>query len=272
MGHVEFSLDVLNKTGTNILEPGHYSYKTLKDKLGRPPKLEEFSNWDRSSHQDFLTASELQQKLQDPQAVVHIRFNHGARAGSIARVVNPAAIYRSPTTPGYYSRSGIYVDSECKLEVMWDDGKTWSFKLYRHLDSNVIKNYGGKHHDFLFGYDGPTTKAFEKKERVVLPAAENPDAYGRIIRVDDWVMDRRFRIGQVNRISDKGTMWIKFIQQSLGDGRHSKTYVEQFGRSSTEILILELPEGFETTAAIMDNDITDFVITPTFRFGYAADD
>lgn len=271
MGHVEFGLEVLTKTGTNILDPEYYSHKTLKAKLGRGPKLEDFTNYEQQAHQEYLKASELKQKLMDPFAVVHIRFNHGARAGSIARVKNPQAIYRTSST-GHYARSGIYIDHNCKVDVEWDDGKTWSFKLDRHIDSTVIKNAAGKHHDFLFGYDGPTAKAFEKKERVVLPAAENPDAYGRILKVGHWIMDQRFRIGRIERISDKGTMWIKFVQQSLGARQHTKTYVEQFGRSSTEVLIMELPEGFEVTTAIMDNDIRDFIVTPTFRFGYTADE
>lgn len=271
MGHVEVSLKLFDERGLNILSPEYYSYRTIKEKKGRLPVLEDFSSYDCEAYQIFLNKVELCKKLSEPGASVYIRFNHGARAGSIAKVLNPQDIFKQ-TASQYTNLHGPRYDFDAKVEVQWDDGKKWSFKFDRHIDSKVVADNGGKHHDFLFDYDGPTTRAFEKKARVELPPAVVHDAYGRVIKVGDWVMDKMFRIGQIQRISGKGTMWIKFLQQSLGRNYKTKAYVEQFGRSSSEVVILEVPEGFETTAVIMDNDISDFVITPTFRFGFSADD
>ena len=263
----EFSLDVLERSGNNAMNPQDYSFKQFKDKHGRDPKLTELSSYQLEQHQVYLNFVELATILMDPATVVYIRLNHGARQGSIARVVNATSMITKRTSGYVYNGCQFQIASNLKVELEWDDKKTWKFDLDRSMDSRHLPK-GAKRHDLLIDYVGPTVREFEKKERVILPPAENPDAYGRIIKVDDWVMDQRFRIGRVTRISDKGTMWIKFISQNLGQRHATKTYVEQFGRSSTEILILELPEGFETTALIMDNDVRDFEITPTFRFDY----
>jgi hypothetical protein len=263
MNNKEYSLKILTKTGSNILDPDYFGYKSLERKLGRAPILTDFDRFSLNSYAEYQAMNELKAILTDPTNTIHIRFNHGARAGSIARVSNPADIFRSDTT-GY--RGSVMLDWDCKLEVVWDDKKTWKFKFTRHIDAKVVGE--GKHHDFLINYAGPSVKSFEKKERVELPPAYVEDAYGREIRVGTWVLDNRFKLGRIERISHAGTLWIDFLQQSLGSKYAVKGHVQQFGRSSRELLVMELPDGFETTAIIMDKDIRDFVITPTFRFGY----
>lgn len=261
----EISLEVMTQRGTDIFDPGYWTYRNLLDKLKRKPVLADFPTHDQERYAEFEAAVALKAMVLDPRNSFHIRFNHGARAGSIAKIVKPADMYGDQKDK--WTGKNITFKYGAKILVEWDDGKTWVFDLARNVDKDVIKKSGGKHHDLLINYTGPTTKQFEKKARVVLPPAQNPDAYGRIIEIGHWVMDNRFRIGRVQRISEKGTMWIKFVAQAMGTWQ-SKTYVEQFGRSSSEVLILELPEGFEVTSTIMDNDVTDFEIVPTFRFGY----
>ena len=262
----EISLEVMTQRGNDLTDPSGWSYRKIFEQKKRKPVLSDFSQYDQDEYARFCAAKSLKETILDPSNVVYIRFNHGARAGSIAKVVNPEAFYGDQKDK--WTGNSVTFKYGAKIQVAWDDGKVWVFDLTRNVDKDVIKKAGGKHHDLLFNYEGPTVREFEKKARVKLPPAQNPDAYGRIIEVGHWVMDNRFRIGQVRRISDKGTMWIKFVAQNLGPNQKSKTYEEQFGRSSVEVLILELPEGFETTSAIMDNDVTDFEIVPTFRFGY----
>lgn len=270
MAYREFSLEVMTHRGTDLTDPAGWTYKKLVEQLKRRPIPTDFSTNDQREYARFLAATELKQIILDPNNTVHIRFNHGARAGSIAKVTNQGEFYGDQKDK--WTGKNITYRYGSKINVAWDDGKTWTFDLSRNVNSDLVKKSGGKHHDLLINYKGPTKKQFEKKPREVLPPAVNPDAYGRIIEVGHWVMDNRFRIGRVQRISDKGTMWIKFVAQNLGPNQKSKPYVEQFGRSSLEVLILELPEGFEVTSTIMDNDVTDFEIVPTFRFGYPGHD
>lgn len=264
MSHTVRSFSILTNRGSNIMDPDNYSYKALISAGKKSPSITDFHHHDQRSYNQFLDLKMLKALLVDPANTVHIQFNHGARKGSIARLLNPTELF-GPDGNSSYNRGCVQVKHGSELKVQWDDGKTWSCKLNPSIDTRKITK--DEFHMFLINYEGPTVREFEKKARVKLPPAQNPDAYGRIIEVGHWVMDNRFRIGRVKRISEKGTMWIKFVAQNLGDFK-SKPYEEQFGRSSTEVLILELPEGFEVTSTIMDNDVTDFEIVPTFRFGY----
>ncbi len=120
-------------------------------------------------------------------------------------------------------------------------------------------------HTLLVGYEGPTVFCFEKKPRVKEDAPELHDNYGRVIEVGDWVMNDKFRIGKVTRISSKGTLWIEML--SMKSGRYqNESKLQQFGRSSIELLRVDLPEGFEVTATIMDKDVTGLDIVPTFTY------
>lgn len=78
-------------------------------------------------------------------------------------------------------------------------------------------------------------------------------------------MDNQFRVGQVKRISAAGTLWIDMLQQKVANYT-VKAHTQQFGRNTSELLRIDLPEGFEATAIIMDKDVTSLDIIPTFQY------
>lgn len=251
-----YSFGRFRNRGTNILNQEHYIYKGLKDRIGRKPVLADFQAYHQDEYARYLEYVEVLDILLDPANELYVQLNNGARKGSIARVT------KLPVTASSSSSSGMQLHYDCEMELTWDDGKTWSFKMRRNFDN---ANTDADQHALLVGYEGPTIMAFEKKPRPKLDAPELLDNYGRVIEVGHWVMNDQFRIGKVTRISAAGTLWIDML--SMKSGKYeNKVANEQFGRSSTELLRVDLPEGFEVTAVLMDKDVTGLDIVPTFTY------
>src|SRR3546814_253626 len=93
----EISLEVITQRGTDILDPGHWIYKKLLEQLKRKPVLSDFPAYDQERYAEFEAAVALKAMVLDPRNTFHIRFNHGARAGSIAKIVQPADMYGDQT-------------------------------------------------------------------------------------------------------------------------------------------------------------------------------
>jgi hypothetical protein len=243
------SLKILSTSGANIMDPGNLTYLHMLKQLGRPPVLADFSHWHQNEYACFVASAKLLMILMDESIDLHIRFNNGARKGSIAKMVTRPSM-------GKYG-----IQPQTLIEVEWDNGKKWSFDFTRA----VYHSGNDRHHELIVGYDGPTVYCFEKKPKVVEPTPVLLDNYGRQIELGHWVMDGQFKIGKVARISPKGTLWIDMLEQNSGKYK-MKASQQQFGRSTTELLRIDLPEGFEVTATILDKDVTGLDIIPTFTY------
>ena len=248
-----YSLKILASSGANIMDPFNSINNHMAKKLGRPPVLADFSMWHQDEYARFVASAKLLMILMDESTELYVRFNNGARKGSIAKMVSRPKIGKPPHQSGIHSQSAI--------DVEWDNGKKWSFDFTRA----VYHSGNNDHHDVLVGYTGPTVYCFEKKPRVVEPTPILLDNYGRQIELGHWVMDEKFKIGKVVRISPKGTLWIDMLEQISGKYK-MKASQQQFGRSTTELLRIDLPEGFEVTATILDKDVTGLNIIPTFTY------
>lgn len=252
-GVIEYNIGILTNRGTNIMDPDYYGYKGLKGRLGRNPVLSDFDAYAQRSYGQYLRTAEIYTLFESKRTDLYLKLNNGARRGSIARIVDFPSVSHSSYN------SNISHGAEMTLE--WDDGRKWTFAFYTNL-ANTHKDY---HHILMVGYAGPTVYCFEKNKKVALPIPELKDNYGRPLEVGHWVMDATFKIGRISRISPKGTVWIDMLQQRAGKYiRNSSTI--QFGKSTSELLRIDLPEGFEVTATIMDKDVTGLDIIPTFSY------
>lgn len=136
----EISLEVMTQRGTDILDPSHWTYKKLLEQLKRKPVLSDFPAYEQDRHAEMQAAVALKAIVLDPRNTFHIRFNHGARTGSIAKIVNPVELYGDQTDQ--WNRKSITYKYGAKIQVEWDDGKTWVFDLARNVDKDVIKKSG----------------------------------------------------------------------------------------------------------------------------------
>lgn len=250
---LHYSTEILTKSGSDILDPDNYTFKKLKERLGRDPVLSDFDGYYQQQYAHFLKLDELLRLFESGRTDLHIKLNNGARRGSIAKITSPPKVARSSY--------GAHIDYGSPITVAWDNGKTWTFAFY----TNVMNCPEGQHHSILINYTEPTVYCFEKNNRPALPITVLKDNYGRILEVGHWVMDATFKIGRISRISPKGTIWIDVLQQRAGKYIRKSSTV-QFGKPPSELLRIDLPEGFEVTATIMDKDITGLDIIPTFTY------
>lgn len=251
----EFSFELFTQRGANHLNPSSHTFQHYKMKLGRDPRLSDYSQWHIDEIGRYQKYSEFIAIIQSG-ADLYVMFNSGARKGSIARIIDGPLITRSQYSDGWR------LEGNSMVTVEWANGKTHSFNAGR----NAFYSKAGEYHSILAEYDGDPVYNFEKKAREIKPIPVLRDNYGRVIEVGHWVMDDKFKIGKVSRISSAGTLWIDMLEQKAGRYGISKACTEQFGRSTNELLRIDLPEGFEVTATIMDKDVTGLDIIPTFTY------
>jgi hypothetical protein len=249
------SLQILTQNGTNHLSESSFSYRQYVSHHGRPPTFADLPSHQQNDYNDMLRYNEFIDQLKSRNDL-YIVLNSSARKGSIARIVDISGMVID-----YQHRIIIGFDSE--MTIAWDDGKVSSFKINSHLD-NAYRDKS--YHEVLFGYRGPTVYKFTKTKRVAEPIPVQYDRYGNELSVGTWIMDQSFHIGKITRISPKGTLWIDYVAQKLGPNYQRKVVTERFGRNTYELLKLELPEGFEVFSTIMDRDVTNMNIIPTFRY------
>lgn len=250
----EYNFSLFTKCGNNILNPDNWVNKSYKTKLGRAPSLNDFDAHNVRQHEQFLRNEEFMAIVRDPSRTLYVKFVNGARKGSIAKIIEMPVIVSS-------AFGGYKAAHDSDMKVQWDCGKEWSFKLQRNVEATEFKDQ----HLLLVDYEGPTEYVFEKKPRPKLEAPVLYDNYGKVIEVGDWVMDSSFKIGKVSRISSAGTLWIDMLSMKSGKYANEVT-TQQFGRNTSELLKMELPEGFEMTAVLMDKDVNCLDIVPTFTY------
>lgn len=251
----EFSFHLFTKRGANHFDPKSRVYQHYRDKLRREPQLSDLSQWHLTEMTDYAKYAEFITALQSGEDL-YVMFNSGARKGSIAKIISGPKIVTSQYSDGWR------LEGNSEVVVEWANGKTHSFNAGR----NAFYSKDGEYHSILADYDGDPVYNFEKKARVAQPIPVLKDNYGRVVEVGHWVMDKDFKIGKVSRISPAGTLWIDMLEQTAGRYGKVKAHTQQFGRHTSELLRVDLPEGFEVTATIMDKDITGLDIIPTFTY------
>lgn len=258
MNVTSYCLGSLGNRGVNQMEPNNHTYKNLQRTLGRKPTYSDLPPYAKGLQDSFDNYNQMTDLLRNDHMELYIKLNSGARAGSIAKVT------KRPAFNSHSWNNVPILEGGASMELTWDDGKVWSFKIWRNLSEVMEEN-----HTIMVGYEGPTSYIFTKGARPVADIPTMYDAYGNEIGANSWVMDERFRVGKIVRVSSAGTMWVDFIGQkirnSLGQDSVTKPSRSRCGSNSI-FLKVDPPEEFEAFAMIMDRDVSCIDIIPTFNY------
>lgn len=162
---------------------------------------------------------------------------HGARTGTIAKVLHPEYLVAGGKWSGSLSRSGF--------EILLGSGK--EIKV-------GVKAYNNDFH-FLMDYDGGHIDSFQTG----LPAKAKPtktgqpDMLGNLISVGDWVIytphgKRAYKpgLGKLQRLSDAGGAWV------MTTNKHGNEVEVRTDGTATLIKVHMTPE-LHTTYVLCDS-------------------